>query len=353
MSSSSYGKDTSGFRTLKTSLEPATMALGRDQTDIERFFVCSAGPAPTIDHSTWKLNIEGDCARSPRSLALDELRGLPQKDLRAWIECAGNGRRLFEAVGGHPRGEATDTHWTLGAMGMARWRGPSLATVLDLADVDPTAAWIGPTGLDLENEENEPIRMSLPIDKALHPDTIVALEMNGEPLVGAHGAPARLVVPGWVGAYSVKWLGSIVVSDTWLPSWRADEYYQHRLPDGTKLGPATAHPVKSSVGLEWNAELAPGTQEIVGYARSAGTTIESVEWSVDGGAWQPAELVGPNDPWTWAPFRFEWTATPGDHTIRTRAVDSDGATQPESIPHHPNTILWNAITPHPVTVRAS
>ena len=344
-------KDPSAFTALKRSLEPRTMELGVDRTGVDRFFVCSVADAPDLEPSTWSMTIDGPSAGSPTTVDLEALRSLPQHDLDAWLECAGNGRRLFELVDGQtaPPIDA-DTQWMLGAMGMASWRGPRLADVVALAAPLPDLAWVAPSGVDADNIEHEPPKMCMPAAKALHPDTIVALEMNGAPLVTEHGAPARVVVPGWIGAYSVKWLGRIELSDVWVPSWRADVYYQHRLPDGTALGPATAHPIKSCLALDWEAPLAAGTQEIVGYARVPGQPMATVEWSVDGGPWQPAQLVGPNDEWTWSPFRFEWTAEPGRHEIRTRATAADGTTQPTSMPYHPNTILWNAITPHPVVV---
>lgn len=345
----SFGKSPSGFRRHGTSLEPGHMNLGSERTPIDSFFVCSAGDAPSIDPGAWRLTIDGD-ATEGTILRLADLESLPQHRVSSWLECAGNGRTLYELVGGHPRSpRASDTPWLLGAMGMADWAGPRLGDVLALAGYQD-AAFVGPEGSDLDNPEGHPVRMSIPMDKAFDPDTIVALEMNGEPLTAAHGAPARMLVPGWVGAYSVKWLHRIEVSTRWIPSWRADEYYVRRNPEGDKLGPATAHPVKSSLALPWPATLRPGPQEIRGYARAAGVAIEQVEYRVDDGAWQSARLVGPNERWTWSPFEFDWTATPGNHLIRTRATDARGQTQPRTIPYNPRTILWNAIIPHPVEI---
>ena len=277
------------------------------------------------------------------------MRALPQHDLHAWLECAGNGRRLFEFVDGHvPSKLEADTQWTLGAMGMASWRGPRLADVLALAGVTKAAAWVSPQGLDHENAEGEPPRMCMPLAKALDPDTIVALEMNGAPLATAHGAPARLIVPGWIGAYSMKWVERIDVEAEWVPSWRNDVYYRMRQPDGTDLGPATAHPVKSTIALEWGETVPAGAVDVLGYARSGAGPITSVEWSLDGGGWQPAELVELPGRWSWTPFRLRVELSPGEHTIRTRATDASGAVQPETVPYNPSTILWNAITPHPL-----
>ncbi len=348
----SHAKNPADFTALKRSLEPKTMDLGVEQTGVDRFFVCSVAETPAVGaDATWSITIDGPAADSPIDLTIEDLRALPHHDLDAWLECAGNGRRLYELVDGHtaPPIDA-DTQWTLGAMGMASWRGPRLADVIALASPNDTLMWVALSGIDDQNIEGEAPKMCMPADKALHPDTIVALEMNGAPLSPAHGAPVRVVVPGWIGAYSVKWLGRIELSDVWVPSWRADVYYQHRTPDGTALGPATEHPIKSSLALDWEAPLPAGAQEIMGYARAAGQPVATVEWSVDGGPWRPAELVGPNGDWSWTPFRFEWSATSGRHEIRTRATAEDGSTQPETMPYHPNTILWNAVTPHAVIV---
>ena len=349
MSGPGFGKPQSGFRVHKRSLEPTTMALGVDATPIDRFFVCNVGDAVAVDAAAWVLSVGGDGAGRSLTLTIDDLRALPQHALDAWLECAGNGRRLFELVDGHvPSKLEADTQWTLGAMGMASWRGPRLADVLAGAEPSDAAAWVSPQGLDHHNVEGEPPRMCLPLDKAIDPDTILALEMNGAPLTIAHGAPVRLVVPGWIGAYSMKWIERIDITAGWVPSWRGDVYYRRREPDGTDLGPATTHPVKSSVALEWGESVPAGPVDLVGYARSGAGPITRVEWSVDEGPWQEAELVDLPGRWSWTPFRVRVDLAAGEHEIRTRATDSTGATQPDSVPYNPSTILWNAVTPHPL-----
>jgi DMSO/TMAO reductase YedYZ molybdopterin-dependent catalytic subunit len=347
-----FGKPTEGFAHLKTSLEPIGLDLGTTQTPVDRFFVCNAGAAARVDADRWSLRIDGDAATHSVTLTLADLQALPRVEVDAWLECAGNGRKLYEYIGGHPRPtSALDTHWMTGAMGMARWGGVRLADVV--ASAFPTAelAWVSPAGLDVENEDGDIVRMCLPASKALDPDTIVATEMNGQPLLTAHGAPARLIVPGWIGAYSVKWIDRIELSTSWVPSFRADVYYRRRDPDGTDRGPATAHPVKSTLALDWNAELAVGPATLHGYARSGAAPIRSVEWSFDDGPWASAVLEPVVGRWAWTPFRFDVELEPGEHRIRTRATDGTGAAQPAAMPYHPNTILWNAITPHPVVVR--
>ena len=243
------------------------------------------------------------------------------------------------------------TPWSIGALGQAEWEGPSLRNVLELAGLSDRAAWVAPVGLDHDNPEGESVRMCLPANKALDLDTIVALTMNGERLAPAHGAPARLVVPGWVGAYSIKWLDSIEVSSTWVSSHRADEYYVLRDELGGAVGPATAHPVKSNLALSWPAILPVGPNSIDGFARSGAAPVREVHWCLDDGGWHEAELLPPAGRWGWTPFRLETDLTAGDHVIRTRAIDASGATQPEIQPPHLDGVLWHAVTPHPITAR--
>ena len=344
---SGYGKAPTGFRVHKRSLEPTTMDLGVDRTPIDRFFVCNVDDAPIVDPTAWRLTIGGDAVGRPVTVGLDDLAALPRHEVEAWLECAGNGRRLFELVDGHsPSGAEADTQWTLGAMGMASWQGPRLADVLALAAPTGEAAWVSAEGLDADNVEGEPPRMCLPVGKAVDDDTLLALEMNGRPLVAAHGAPARLLVPGWIGAYSMKWVHRIDITRRWVPSWRGDVYYRLRDPDGTDLGPATVHPVKSSLALEWGEECPAGPGALRGYARSGAGPITAVEWSLDGGPWRAAERGTTSGRWAWTPFRLEVDLAPGEHRIRTRATDATGATQPDAVPYNPSTILWDGITPH-------
>ena len=314
--------------------------------------MCSAGDAPDLYQGTHSLTINGDAAGKPIALSYDELGALPQHDVVSWIECAGNGRRLYEFVDGHvPSEEQTDTKWTLGAMAMGTWSGPRVADVIAAAKPTDSLAWVAPTGLDVDNTEGEPVRICLPAAKALDPDTIVALRMNGEPLPQAHGAPMRLFVPGWVGAYSVKWLGRLELSTTWVNSWRADTYYRLRDPDGTDRGPAHRSPGEVVGGVAVGRGDRRRLTNDSGYARCGTSTVNRVEYSIDGGDWSDAELHTIDSKWAWTPFSFDWDATLGSHIIRTRATTVDGETQPESVPYHPNTILWNAVTPHPVNVR--
>ncbi len=350
-SSDRYGKPTDGFTRLTTSLETVHGDLGTTETPIDRFFVCSASEPPALPIEDWTLTIDGDAVEAPVTVDFATLMSLPQVTVTAWLECAGNGRSMFTLIDGREiPAENSHTGWMLSGMGLARWQGPKLSDVLALAEVSEHAAYVSPVGLDDNNSEGEPARMCLPLSKAMVDTTIVATHMNGMPLVPAHGAPARVLVPGWVGAYSVKWLGGLTVSSEWVPSWRSDVYYVHRTPDDKITGPVTTHPVKSSLALPYPATLPSGHHELFGYARSGEGPISGVEWSLDGGPWHDATLDTSVGPHAWTVFRFEVDLAVGAHQIRTRATDSSGAVQPEQQPFHPYGVLWQSVIPHQVTV---
>src|SRR3954469_25135636 len=181
----------------------------------ERFFVRNHTATPAIDMAGYRLALSGSgLRRGPASFSLAELERMPARTITAAIECAGNGRSYFGSVQGTP---VSGTQWKLGAIGVARWRGVPLAEVLDRAGLSPHAVSAMPQGLDAEvvaNGANQGhVRRPLPIAKALD-DALLAYEMNGRDLPPDHGAPLRLVVPGWVGVASIKWVGSIEVSRT-------------------------------------------------------------------------------------------------------------------------------------------
>lgn len=180
----------------------------------------------------------------------------------------------------------------------------------------------------------------------MDPDTLIGPQMNGALLPVDHGAPARMIVPGWIGTYWVKWVGWLTVSSAEIRNYRTDEYYV------IDRATVTRQNIKSSLCLPFPAWLQTGRQTLTGFARGGGVEIARVEWSANSEPWQEAELTSPVTRWGWVPFRFDWEAVPGDRRIRTRATGVDGQTQPEQAYMNPGTMLYNAIIPHPVTVSA-
>jgi len=353
-------KDPATMKIVDRSLEAPMHLQDGYLTPAERFFVCNSGTTPRIDARDHIVTIRGDGVVSELRLTPDDLRAMPQHTVPAMLECAGNHRFLFEETMGEKldkRPQVTELMWRFGAAGMAEWRGVPLRHVLERAGISDDAYHVCPAGGESDSREGV-IRIPIPVPKAMHPDTILAMEMNGEPLPPDHGFPVRVIVPGWIGAYSVKWVREIEVSRQ--PIWvtRNTEFYVlmgEEWPAAdhapAKGAPITEQSLKSSLALPWPAALPVGDHEIHGYAWSSGYPIAAVHWSDDAGTtWHEAALTGPNERWGWARFQFPWTATAGEHVLMTRATDTDGQTQPASIPFNVGGYLFNAIHPHPVVV---
>ena len=178
-------------------------------TPIERFYVrCHLPVPPTADLHAWSLRVEGEVT-TPASLTVAELRALPAVTTTVTLECAGNGRAFFAPP-------VAGIQWKKGAVGTARWTGARLADVLTRAGVKNTARFVHMAGADRPLGTMPPFVRQVPMEKAMHADTVIAYEMNGQPIPQIHGAPLRAIVPGWEGAYSVKWLNHLRVSATAL-----------------------------------------------------------------------------------------------------------------------------------------
>jgi DMSO/TMAO reductase YedYZ molybdopterin-dependent catalytic subunit len=322
----------------------------------ERFFVRNHTSTPTIDAATWRLRIEGPALRTgPVAFTYPELLRLHGREITAFVECAGNGRSLFASQQGAP---TAGTAWGLGAIGVARWRGVPLSVLLDRAGVDlKRAVDVMPEGLDAtvvaNGVDQGHVRRPLSIGKALD-DVLVALEMNGEPLPPDHGFPARLIVPGWIGVASIKWLGRIVVSDAPLTSyWNTVQY---RLTGGDHPAdspPLTAQVVKSAWELPRPATLRAGVPVTLrGRSWSGHGRIRRVEVSNDGGAtWHRAHLRGPDHRLAWVRWSIPWRdPRAGAYELLARATDDRGNTQPATTPLNANGYLFDAVVRHPLTV---
>jgi DMSO/TMAO reductase YedYZ molybdopterin-dependent catalytic subunit len=320
----------------------------------ERFFVRNHTSTPRIDAGGWRLRLFGSGLRRPLTLTYDQLLALPARTTTAVIECAGNGRRFFADQQGTP---ASGTPWRLGAVGAARWRGVPLADLLDRAGLRRSAVDVMPAGLDdpvvSGGVDQGHVRRPLPIAKALD-DVLVAYEMNGRPLPPDHGFPARLVVPGWVGIASIKWLGGIEVADHPLSSpWNTTSYRMVGPDYPPDSPPLTSQPVKSAVALPWGAELPAGRRTTLrGRAWSGSGPVRRVDVSVDGGAsWRRARLAPPDAGRPWARWELPWTPRrPGASHVLARATDGAGLSQPDAVPFNESGYQFWATVRHPVTV---
>ena len=310
-------------------------------TATNAFYVRGHGAVPEIDPATWRLQVRGLVERE-LDLSLTTLReAFPEREVTATLQCAGNRRAGLIAIRDIP-GEAP---WGPGATGTATWSGVALADVLAVAGPRQGAAHVGFEGADLSPEAVPAQRFggSVPLDKACRREVLLAWAMNGEPLPPVHGAPLREVVPGSIGARSVKWLQRIEVRS--MP-WQG--YFQHvvyrLLPEDGTPGPGAGMPL-GLVALNADvlspadgATVAAGPVEVVGYAFAGGERyVARVDVSIDAAAsWSQAELLDDLGPWAWRQWRTIVDLAPGEHEILVRAWDSSAATQPED-----EAALWN------------
>jgi DMSO/TMAO reductase YedYZ molybdopterin-dependent catalytic subunit len=317
-----------------------------------RLFVRNHTVTPTIDPASYTLKVYGDGLRSPRTSAdpvtvtLRDLKRLPRTTLITTHECTGNGRSFFSSQQGTP---AAGTAWTLGAVGTVRWEGVRLRDLLRHLGLDRDAVSVQATGLDPSyvtgGVDYGPVRRPFPIGKALD-DALLAWGMNGEPLLPDHGYPLRLVLPGWVGIASIKWLGSLEVSTTELTSpWNTKWY---RIGDQV----LTTNPVRSAWELPWGAELDRRRRiELTGRSWSGAAPIRRVEVSVDGGTtWERAHLERARER-GWTQWSWSWRRPEiGAHQLLARATDKAGRTQPLVTPFNDNGYFFDAVVRHPLTV---
>ena len=329
---------------------PPELQIREEMTPTALFYVRNHGAIPAIDPAAFRLRVGGRVAR-PLALSLDDLRALPQHTVVAALQCAGNRRQEMLRLRDIP-GEVP---WHLEAVGNAAWRGPALADVLRLAGVvrlagavadgGPEQGHVALTGLDEVERRGARFGFggSIPLRKALGPEVLLALEMNGEPLTPAHGAPLRLVVPGVIGARSVKWLGEIAVQDEPSDNYFQAVAYRLLLPDagpgveGEMLGDVfvTAAICDPAEG----ARLPAGPVVVRGYALGGGgSAITRVELSGDDGqTWTAAALPGESRPWGWRLWQGTLELPPGPRVLVARAFDARGGSQPAAVAQ-----TWNA-----------
>jgi sulfite oxidase len=281
----------------------------------------------------------------PLDLSLDELRAsFPAAEVMATLQCAGHRRKELSAL----QPIAGEIPWGADATGNATWRGVSLREVLLAAGIAPGAGHVAFLGLDTMEHGGESFCFggSIPLEKAMSAETLLAYEMNGEPLPPLHGFPLRAIVPGYIGARSVKWVSNIHVQAH--PSTNYFQAHAYKLfpphvqaeqavwATGQMLG---AVPLNAVICHPQEGELlAAGLVRVEGYAiAGAGGSIERVELSVDEGAtWTAATLLEPSFPWTWRFWEATFTLPAGVYQIAVRAWDSAGRTQPQDVRQ-----VWN------------
>ena len=262
-------------------------------------------PVPQVDAATWALKVGGE-VNSPFSLSVDEIKKLPAVTTTVTLECAGNGRAFFQpAVAG--------IQWEKGAVSTARFTGARLSDVLKKAGVKTAGINVEMHAADRPPGTMPAFVRQVPMAKAMHPDTIIAYDMNGQPIPLVHGAPLRAIIPGWEGAYSVKWLNALNVlakdSDSF---WVATGYrYPTRrvapgaAVDAKDMAPLTGLVVKSLITTPADgASQAVGKVTVGGFAWAGEDDIKAVDVSIDNGAtWRPARLAGEQARYTWRALR--------------------------------------------------
>jgi DMSO/TMAO reductase YedYZ molybdopterin-dependent catalytic subunit len=298
-------------------------------TPTRLFFVRNHFQMPHIEPETWRLALEG-CVERTLDLSLDDLQRMPQRSVFATMECAGNGRSYL-------RERQEGVQWGAGAIAHAEWTGVPVHRVLERAGLLPQAVDVvfegADRGKELDLAAPIPFARSLPMRKALDPDTLLALRINGEPLTPEHGFPVRLLVPGWYGVASVKWLSSIrVLNRPFLGYYQTTKYtINEQTPSGVQRVVLRTMNVKSEIVRPREGEvLGIGSQRIFGIAWAGEEAIWKVEISTDGGTtWDDARLVGLQAPYSWALWEYFWeVARPGRHALMARATTVSGRTQP-------------------------
>jgi sulfite oxidase len=321
---------------------PPQRLLAAELTPNNLFFVRNHGAVPVVNAESYRLTVEG-MVKKPFRISLDELRRLPRVTVAATVQCAGNRRSEMMEVRDIPN----ELGWGSEAISTAEWAGVPLRDVLTATEPEAGARHVALTGLDEAERHGHRFSFggSIPLDKAMQPEVLLAYEMNGRPLPPVHGAPLRLVVPGYIGARSVKWLSRITVQEE--PS---DNYFQakaYRLfpasvdgsnvvwDEGMMLGTFNVNSlICEPVG---GATLAAGPVTVRGWAFAGERAVERVDFSANGGqTWTVADLAPARSRWTWRLWQTTVDLAPGSHELVCRAWDTAAQTQPESPAH-----VWN------------
>ncbi|MFM9963007.1 MAG: molybdopterin-dependent oxidoreductase [Planctomycetaceae bacterium] len=333
--------------------EPALPDLVRSWvTPVESFFIRSHGNTPEINANSYRLSVEG-MVETPLTLSLAELGRFNQHDVTATLTCAGNRRAEHSRIK-----PVKGVQWREGAIGNAKWRGAKLSDLLKKAGVRDAAKHVWFEGLDAVEDGGKTFAFggSIPLEKALldrdaGPGALLATSMNDKPLTADHGFPVRMVVPGYIGARSVKWLSKIVVSDRPSPNHFVADVYK-LVDEGTLLevaetGPIYRMPLNSAICTPTaGATLKSERVTVAGYALPPGVpgvSIRQVEVSADQGrSWQEAKLTSPAAEFCWQLWSAEIAVSSATKELIVRAIDSRGDVQPETVRWNAKGYLFNA-----------
>ncbi|MEM9940407.1 MAG: molybdopterin-dependent oxidoreductase [Planctomycetota bacterium] len=328
-------------------------------TPVKHFYVRSHAPNPKIDLDQFRLEVTG-AVTNPKTFSFGDLAKMPSQTMTATMTCAGNRRAEFNEFG-----KVGGVQWTAGAIGNATWTGYALADLLEQVGIQEQAKHVWFEGLDQIQKGGTiiPFGGSIPIEKAMikgnYPGAMLAYQMNGKQLTPDHGFPLRTVVPGYIGARSVKWLGKIIVSDQPSPNhYLATAYKLVKKTDPidwTESGPIYRYPINGAIAPpESGIELAPGPVDLKGYVLPTGRPGSKVSNVVvssdDGKSWTKANLVGGNSEYCWRLWEAKAKIGAGTTKILLRAQDSSGGFMPYRVPWNAKGYLQNSWYKLPVKV---
>jgi DMSO/TMAO reductase YedYZ molybdopterin-dependent catalytic subunit len=307
---------------------------------------------PFVDATSWRLRLDGLVDR-PLELSLDDLRSRPRRTVPVTLECAGNGRARL-------RPRPLSNPWLLEAIGTAEWSGTPLGPLLDEAGLRRDAIELVFTGKDrgVQGGQVQHYQRSLSIAEARRPEVLLVDEMNGQPLQPQHGFPVRLLVPGWYGMTSVKWLTRIDAVAEPFEGYQQARTYRFKTDADDPGIPVTRIRLRALMSPPGIPDfftrrrlVEAGRLTIRGRAWGGVGPIRRVEVGVDG-AWSEATLDAPVGDWAWRAWSFEWDAEPGEHELACRATDADGDVQPLEAPWNYGGMGNNSVQTVDVTVRS-
>jgi len=326
-------------------------ALAHDTTPVGLHYLVIHWDIPVADEAAWRVAVEGRVGH-PLSLSMTDLRARPSMTLPVTMECAGNGRARLE-----PR--PISVPWLHEAIGTADWTGTSLWPILEEAGLADDATEIVFHGADrgIQGEQEQVYGRSLSIDEVRRPEVMLAYEMNSRPLEPQHGFPVRLLVPGWYGMTSVKWLTAIEAVNEPFTGYQQADAYRYQQDEDDPGEPVTRQRVRALMippgipdFLTRHRYVDAGMHPLSGRAWSGVAPVTRVEVGIDG-EWADAELEPARGDFAWRGWRHAWQATPGEHELACRATDAAGRVQPLEQPWNHQGMGVNHVQRVTVTVR--